>query len=296
MGFNLQGFAARGADIYADQAAVDARTAAEIEKAQRIEEIKHAAELRNRAENMARVSAYAAPVTTTQTGSAAATLVDDEGNSNAPNDLKTTRPANLDEIGQRAIAAGDMDAAKNIHGMAYQDAVIDARNQASENRLEGTKYAADVRKAAQLGAAGMRWLNPDGTPKVGTAIQAGALKGIRDDIMENNSNARDLEKSITSITDPAKMMLLNDDQKKAIMADVAAKKDAITALRSMNSRLTDQRNNLAIKLGVPLGEDKLEEPNPNIPGAMPSASGDAPSLPVLPPNLAAQEFKKRFAK
>lgn len=193
----------------------------ETRKAAMEDEIKMRAEERARS----RLAKYAqGEVDVTTPG--AATAVDDEGNSNAVNDIHTKRSKTLEEIRNAMLAGGDTGAANTL------DAMVD-RTADRESREKVAKLLADNRKSIAEGHDLTKW--ELGTDAEGNVIAKGGkgadgvnarLASLRDDIRYAH---QDLARFDKQMEEYRKDLITPDAEKKTLMEKIQAKIDRTEA-------------------------------------------------------------------
>ena len=138
----IAGAAGTASDLLSKEALEDARSNADLLKAQRIMEMNADQNEKLRLAGADRFSGYFAPTTTNVPG--AATAVDDDGNSTAPNDYTKSTPASLELAAQRAATAGDASSMAGIYGMKRSDENTEGARIKADNILTTAKLKADA--------------------------------------------------------------------------------------------------------------------------------------------------------
>lgn len=238
----ISGAAGAGADILASQIKGDAEEASAIRRAQAGADIKAASDEKVRAQMAARYAEYAKPVEGMVKG--AATAVDDEGNSTAPNDFKESRDPTYDEMAMRGLKGGEPQFAGMMSTMSHRadaDTELKRRNEirqelgaagiaqkdkASERSLEGKKLTLEER----MNEAKMKYYDKDGNLKPSPGIEIANINTYRDRIKDNNTNISALNKVLTKV-----------DASETFMspADIQKRKDQLEALKADNAVLND---------------------------------------------------------
>ena len=138
----VAGAAGTGATLLSQEALDDAKTNADLLKAQRVMDMQATQNEKLRVAGADRVKEYFAP--TTENVAGAATAVDDDNNPTSPNDYTKSSPASLQLAAQRAGEAGDLVSVSGIHAMSDKDEKIEAIRQRS---LDWAQARDDATKA-----------------------------------------------------------------------------------------------------------------------------------------------------
>ena len=137
----VAGAAGTGATLLSQESLDDAKTNADLLKAQRVMDMQATQNEKLRVAGADRVKLYFAP--TTENVAGAATAVDDDDNPTSPNDYTKSSPASLQLAAQRAGEAGDLASVSSIHAMSDKDERIEAIRQRSldwaQSRDDATK-------------------------------------------------------------------------------------------------------------------------------------------------------------
>ena len=247
----IAGAATAGAEAFGRQALEDMRRESEMLKEARLAELKAVTAEQQRQSAATRVKGYFAPVETTVPG--AATPFDDEGNSTDVNSYKSSRDPTTREAQTAAMRAGDLPAAGMMESILHKDEQLENMRERERVRLllgdkslEGKKYAADARSDAMIdvakintesreGIAGMKYFNPDGTPKEQGSLTKEKLRFIQHDIDANNTKIRDTQKLLDDL-DGANMAGLRGDVKTKRRNDLLSR---MSALNTVNAALRE---------------------------------------------------------
>lgn len=194
----------------------------ETRKAAMEDEIKMRAEERARS----RLAKYAqGEVDVTTPG--AATAVDDEGNSNAVNDIHTKRSKTLEEIRNAMLAGGDTGAANTL------DAMVD-RTADRESREKVAKLLADNRKSIAEGHDETKLaiqFDKDGTPKAtgpGAAQFNRGAMAIQHKIDRQESAVNKMREQLFKLDDNQTISESDrENRKKAIKAEMDAARQTL---------------------------------------------------------------------
>lgn len=235
----------------------------ETRKAAMEDEIKMRAEDRARA----RLAKYAqGDVEVTTPG--AATVVDDEGNSNAVNDIHTKRSKTLEEIRNAMLAGGDTGAANML------DAMVD-RTADRESREKVAKMLADNRKSIAEGHDETKLLvqfDKDGTPKAsgpGAAQFNRGAMAIQHKIDRQESAVNKMREQLFKLDDNQTISESDrENRKKAIKTEMDA------ARQTLQSFYKEQDDFIA---GIALPKaGMINSPTPGAPGSPAKGTKDMP--------------------
>lgn len=175
----IAGAAGAGSTLLSQEALDDAKTNADLLKAQRVMDMQATQNEKLRVAGADRVKGYFAP--TTENVAGAATAVDDDGNSTSANDYTKSTPATPQLALQRASEAGDMASASIIHAMSQ----MDEKNEILKQRSLDWAQSRDDATNAKLKIAGdindlnnSRYIDQNGDPIPKGGISALTGKAI----------------------------------------------------------------------------------------------------------------------
>lgn len=272
----ISGAAGAGADILASQIKADAEEASAIRRAQAGADIKAASDEKVRAQMAARYAEYAKPVEGMVKG--AATAVDDEGNSTAPNDFKESRDPTLREVSARALKGGDVQYAGLVESMQHKDDII--ANSAERDRLRaiGLKETnATKERIATANIESREYISAEKLEKQIADAKGKMPTGFTAEINSDNSAAKAVEVRAQKLLDAAKNEF-NPDEK------VKLKEEADTLYRTAGQ----MREAASKKIHNRLYGDNKPEPT-----ATADVSGGTASLmktKTVPPAAALQQY------
>lgn len=209
------------------------------------EQMNEAAAARERA----RVSKYAT-TEVTETVPGVATAVDDEGNSNSPNDYKIRRKRTLEEVRNAMVEGGDIKEANTVSVMSDRDEDRKSRERLVKEQITSREKIAEDNNETKLSLK----FDKDGKPIVtgkGASNITARINAFDRDITANNREIETFQKQIFKLDELeiAKALTLSDEEKAENKRKKQSYEKIITDLRSKNDGLHTKKDRFIEDIG-----------------------------------------------